>query len=102
MNKSDILSAFNGHIVDFFSDVCTIFPDNPDISVSYTSIIGLRKTNPRLIINMWKEYIVDKYKHEIVEGNIDFIINKNYETDLSNIAESNTNSRKNKYIARTN
>ena len=89
MNKSEILSAFNKHIVEFFSDVSTIFPDNHDISVSHTSIVGLKKTNPKLIINMWKEYIADKYKVQISEGNIDFIINKNYATDLSSIAESN-------------
>ena len=84
MNKSDILSAFNKHILDFFNDVSIIFPNNQDISVSQTSIIGLRKTNPKIIINIWKEYILDKYKKEITEGNIDFIINKNYAEDLVN------------------
>ena len=90
MNKSEVLSAFNNHIGEFFTDVCRIFPDNNDIKVAHISLNTLRSANPRLIISIWKESIVDIYQDKILEGDIDFFINKNYKNDLNNLSSSNT------------
>ena len=90
MNKTEILGAFNNHINDFFNDVCIIFPDNTDLRVANTSLIAMRKANPRLIIGIWKEYIMDKYKTEIEGGDIDFFIDRNYKNDFANASKSNT------------
>lgn len=89
MNKSEVLSAFNNHLSDFFKDVCAIFPDNSDINVARISLNAMRTANPRLIINIWKENIVDKYREEIEKGNIEFFIMRNYKDDLTNIEQSN-------------
>jgi len=89
MNKSEVLSAFNNHIGDFFTDVSMLFPDNNDIKIAHTSLNALRVANPRIIINIWKKNIVDIYKDKILEGNIDFFINKNYKSDLINHNSSN-------------
>ena len=77
MNKSELLSGFNNHINEFFDDVVTIFPNDSDIQVAQTSLLTIRKVNPKLIIAIWKEYIMDPYCEEINNGNIDFFINKN-------------------------
>jgi hypothetical protein len=87
MNKSEILSAFNNHIQEFFKDVIIIYPDDDDIKVANSSLSVMRKANPRLVIEMWKEYML-KYKKEINEGNIDFFINKNYADDLRTTSNS--------------
>lgn len=89
MNKSEVLSAFNNHLSEFFNDICAIFPDNNDIKVARTSLNAMRLANPRLIISIWKENIVDKYREEIEKGNIEFFIVRNYKEDLSNIEQSN-------------
>jgi hypothetical protein len=83
MNKSELLTGFNNHINEFFNDVLTIFPNDTDIQVAQTSLLTVRKVNPRLIISIWKEYIMDPYHDEISKGNIDFFINKNYSSDLN-------------------
>ena len=90
MNKSEILGAFNNHISDFFNDVSIIFPDNNDIKLAKTSLASIRKVNPRLVVTIWKEYIVDKYKDEIENGNIDFFLNKNYSSDLKDVGQAST------------
>lgn len=82
MNKTDILSGFNNHLNEFFNDVVTIFPDNLDIKVAQSSLSTMRKANPRLIVAIWREHIVSKYEKEIMEGNIDFFLEKDYNTDL--------------------
>ena len=90
MNKSEILGAFNNHISDFFNDVSIIFPDNNDIKLAKTSLASIRKVNPRLVVTIWKEYIVDKYKDEIENWNIDFFLNKNYSSDLKDVGQAST------------
>lgn len=82
MNNSDLLAAFNNHIIDFFDDVVRIFPDNSDIKLARTTLITMRKANPKLIIRIWKDYIFDKYNDEINNGNIQFFIEKDYSDDV--------------------
>lgn len=82
MNKSDLLNAYNNHIVEFFEDIIKIFPDNVDIQLAKTSLTTIRKVNPKLIIRIWKDYIYDKYNTEIGKGNINFFIEKDYTEDL--------------------
>ena len=80
---SNILKAFNIHLIDFISDVITIFPDKKGLRVTKTALETWRKLNPRSIIKVWKEAITDKYEDEILKGNINFFLNKSYTTDIS-------------------
>ena len=79
---SNLLKVFNNHLVEFLDDVITIFPENTDIQTGRTFIIGIKKINPRKIIETWKEYINDKYINEIDKGDWEFFINKDYTQDL--------------------
>ena len=79
---SNILTAFNDHFIEFVNDVINVFPDDPDILTAKNAFIFARKSNPKLIVKIWKKYIVEKYKKEIEEGNIDFFINKDYSDDI--------------------
>ena len=90
MNNADLLNAFNNHIIEFFNDVVIIFPNNTDIILARTSLLAIRKLNPKLIIRIWKDFIFDKYNTEISDGNIDFFINKDYTDDLKYTSNNNT------------
>ena len=90
MNKTDILAGFNNHLNEFFNDVVNIFPDNLDIKVAQTSLSTMRKANPRLIVAIWREHVVSKYEKEIVEGNIDFFLEKDYNSDLKTADNAST------------
>jgi hypothetical protein len=80
--SANILSAFNDHFVDFLTDIQRAFPEDVDILAAKTSLLQIRKMNPKMIVKIWKTFIVDKYKTEIESGSIDFFINKDYSTDL--------------------
>lgn len=85
---NNILTAFNDHFVDFLTDVHQVFPDDVDLLTAKNSLMQIRKVNPKMIVKIWKIYIVDKYKNEIESGNIDFFINKDYACDLANAHNS--------------
>jgi hypothetical protein len=80
---ANILTTFNDHFVEFVNDVHTVFPEDVDILSAKNSLLAIRKANPKMIVKIWKTFIVDKYTAEILSGNIEFFINKDYSNDLS-------------------
>lgn len=90
MDNSTILKSFNEHFIDFVSDIQQVFPEDPTILTLKNSLIGIRKANPKLIIKIWKEYINVNYKSEIMMGDISFFIEKDYNTDLSQMDTSSS------------
>ena len=88
-NSSTLLTAFNDHFMDFITDIQTIFPDDYDILVAKNSLITIKKANPKMIVKIWDTYVVGKYKSEIILGDIDFFINKDYSNDLNSTNSSN-------------
>ena len=84
---SDILKAFNDHFEEFVNDVEKVFPNDPDIKKAKTGLSLIRMSNPKLIINTYREYLVKPYRNEIEKEDISFFIEKDYSKELS---ESNT------------
>jgi hypothetical protein len=80
---TNILSAFNDHFLEFVNDVQSVFPDDTDILTAKNAFLAARKANPKLIVKIWKVYVVEKYRKEIDSGNIEFFINKDYTNDVS-------------------
>ena len=81
---SHILTAFNDHFMDFLNDIQSVFPNDSDILTAKNGLIAIRKANPKMIVKIWKTFIADKYKDEIVSGDISFFINKDYSGDIAN------------------
>ena len=91
MDKTQILSAFNDHFIQFVEDVQLVFPDNSDIATVSLGLSKLRKANPRLLIMSFKEHVVSGYRTEIENGDINFFINNDYQNDLNNIGVGSSN-----------
>ena len=79
---SSLVSIFNNHFGEFLEDVQNVFPENVDVAAAKNALIAIRKTNPKLLINIWNTRIAIPYAKEIEEGNIDFFILKDYSQDL--------------------
>jgi hypothetical protein len=77
-----LVPAFNSHLVDFFEDIQSIFPDNVDILTGKNSILAFKKVNPALIIRIWATYIASVYADQIEKNDISFFIGKDYKDDL--------------------
>ena len=90
MSSANILTAFNDHFVEFVTDVHRVFPEDKDILVAKNALLMIRKMNPKMIINLWNECVVGKYKGEIERGDISFFINKDYSKDLAGSQNSDS------------
>jgi hypothetical protein len=82
MSYKNLVSVFNEHLVEFFDDVQSLYPDNVDILTGKNSILAFKKINPALIIKIWATYIGDVYATQIENNDISFFISKDYSTDL--------------------
>ena len=86
--NSQILKGFNDHFMELVEDIERVFPDDTDISTVKNSFTELRKANPKMVIKVYKEQIIDLYRDQIESGNIDFFIDKDYKKDVGNIQDS--------------
>lgn len=77
-----LIKAFNNHLLEFIDDVIRLFPDNTDLRTCKTFLEGIKKVNPKKIIVYWNNYIVSLYDQEIMDGDLDFFINKDYDYDI--------------------
>ena len=73
--SNNILTAFNDHFMEFVNDIYNVFPNDVDILTAKNSLSTIRKANPKMIVKIWKTFIVGKYSAEIESGNLDFFIN---------------------------
>lgn len=80
--SSNLLSGFNNHFEEFLDSVHGVFPQDSDVLASRNILKQIRKANPKIIIKIWKTYIVDKYDLQIENGDISFFIDKDYSGDL--------------------
>ena len=84
-----ILTGFNDHFMEFVNDVANVFPENNDLQMALNAFTLVRKANPKMIIKIWKDYVVDKYSTQIKQGDISFFVNKDYSDDLAHTDNSN-------------
>lgn len=82
MSNTNLLTAFNDHFVEFVTDVHNVFPEDRDVLTAKNALLAIRKANPKLIVKIWKQFIVSKYRTQIENGDISFFIDKDYSQDL--------------------
>ena len=88
MSKSDFLNAFNNQLMELIEALIEIIPSNNELKIAKTSISNLRKMNPRIIMPIWKEHVLDKYEKQIDDGDINFFLEKDYNEDVKNEGNS--------------
>lgn len=77
-----IVKAFNDHFADFVADVRRVFPDDPDIATSHTAFMTLRRSNPKLALVAFRDWVARPYASEIKNGDLGFFISKDYRSDV--------------------
>ena len=80
---SNLLTIFNDHFSDFINDIQSVFPDDPDILTAKNALLTIRKANPKLLSRIWIKYVAIPYQDQIVAGDINFFIEKDYSNDLT-------------------
>jgi hypothetical protein len=83
-NNSIFIKTFNDQFEEFLGDLCILFPNDTEIETLANNIKRLRGVNPVISINAFKSYVTSKYREQILNNDLMFFINKDYESDLVN------------------
>ena len=84
MEKNTLLTTFNDVFISFITDVQNVFPEDADLLSAKGYLLMIRKANPKMIVKIWKKHISSKYKEQILSGDLEFFIEKDYVADIQN------------------
>jgi hypothetical protein len=68
------LKAFNTKLIDFFTDLSETYPEERDIKYALEAIQGLAKINPKMILDLFYEYVYLKMGEAIKREDEEFVI----------------------------
>jgi len=69
------LGAFNNQLIRFFEGLSEIFPEERDIKMSLEAIQGLKKINPKMILELFFEHVYKPMSEAIKREDEDVVIN---------------------------
>ena len=81
VNKSLLVKIFSEQVVELYRDMKLVYPNDTSIKTGLTLVEQIKTFNPKLLISKYKEGVNDEYYEQIIRGDLDFFINKNYEKD---------------------
>ena len=71
---SSSLGIFNNKLVSFFEDLAETFPEERDIKMALEAIQGAKKINPKLLLDMFYEYVTKPLRDAILAENEQIVI----------------------------
>ena len=80
--QKTLKEVFSSQLIEFMDDILRVFPNNLDLRTGKTFIVGLTKVSKKKLIGIWKISVVDVYEKEIMSGDKEYFINKDYSDDL--------------------
>jgi len=84
------IGEFNKEYFDFLNFIKDHI-DDPKFKTFYRKNQIIKQTNPKMFIKTWYDRIGSKYHAQVMQSDISFFLNKNYEEDVSVVGtDSNT------------
>lgn len=71
---SSSLGIFTGNLVNFFEDLVETFPEERDIKMALEAIQGAKKINPKLLLEMFYEFVTKPLRDAILSENEKVVI----------------------------
>lgn len=68
-----ILNAFTTQLINFFDELCVVFPEEKDIKMATEGLKGVKKINPRLMLDLFMDHVYQDCHTAIYERNISVI-----------------------------
>jgi hypothetical protein len=91
-NNSLVLATFIKQMEECFQDVIRVYPNICKTDSRFTKcklfFETLKMTNPRLMITTWKNRINEKYREQILKGDIMFFVEKDYRDEAPEYYDS--------------
>jgi len=82
------ISEFNKVYFEFLKFIKEHLKEDPNFRMFYRKNKILREANPKFFIRTWYNRIGNKYHTEVMQRDISFFMNKDYENELNEIGES--------------
>lgn len=83
IQKQQLIKTITERFINLLNNIKVIYTDN-----NYETIITvsnmIKKTNPKLMISLWQNYVTKKYGSEILNKNVNFIITYDIMYDFRN------------------
>jgi hypothetical protein len=71
---SSFLNAFNTQLIRFFEELSETFPEERELKMSMEAIQGLKKINPKMILNLFYEFVYVPIHEPILREDEDVVI----------------------------
>jgi hypothetical protein len=68
------LGAFNTQLVRFFKELTDTYPEERDIRLALEGIEGMKRINPKLILEMFNEYVYKPLNDAILREDEEYVI----------------------------
>ncbi len=78
-----LVKVFSEHLLDFYEELIKLYPRNNELKAGKTIVETLKKFNPKKLIESWQKMIAIPYGEKVMQGDITFFLNHNYEKELN-------------------
>jgi hypothetical protein len=68
-----VLNAFTTQLINFFDELCAVFPEEKDIKMATEGLKGVKKINPRLMLDLFVDHVYNDCSTAIYEKNAQVI-----------------------------
>jgi len=69
-----LLGAFNNQLIRFFQELRDTFPEERDIKLALEGIEGAKKINPKMILDLFWEYVYNDLNDAINREDEEFVV----------------------------
>ena len=74
LTRMSFLNAFTTQLINFFDELCSVFPEEKDIKMATEGLKGVKKINPRLMLDLFIDHVYKDCATAIYEKNVDDFI----------------------------
>lgn len=68
------LGAFNTQLIRFFKELSETYPEERDIKLATEAIEGAKKINPKMILELFKDYVYDDLNEPIQREDEEYVL----------------------------
>jgi len=68
------LGAFNTQLIRFFKELSETYPEERDIRLATEAIEGAKKINPKMILELFKDYVYDDLNEPIQREDEEYVL----------------------------
>jgi hypothetical protein len=88
IDKSTAMRSFNTLFFSFLDLIIELFPGSGELIIAKRSFDSVKTMNVSLLVKIWYQYVYIPYSARIFEDNLDYFLDKDYNEDVSGLANS--------------